>query len=328
MFGTLHEISIEKNYFDIFEAIFKKEEEALNMGNSGSGNSGGHNSYGNSGVNVRVAVPIATMKKMTDAVVLNNDSAAQITYPSIISHNVRSSSEEAKIALQRELEEITLVLDSTQETTHDHNHHRRSYHINQPKHRPYLDLEQDSIKNISRDISLLVGIDDTKSLRPLPFRSKSEAVISFHHHPNKSPMPFSAGIANTNITHKHNAMEDEIKADDDNSVKPLQPLLMGQYKEISNWFVSSSKHKHVHECLSNHMRRDDELLIDIKAFSDRLLDECCRNFELVHIDKGILEITTMQALHLPETMTNLLVRISYGKEVSSIIIAYIDGLVL
>jgi hypothetical protein len=327
MFGSPNEISIEKNYYEIFEAIAKKEEEALNMDvtstttttatiatsitDTASATAQATPTVGNS--NGKLVTSIG-LRKSSDVMMMNVIRKEATEMEPAVSNDIRM---EAKTALQRELEEITLALDSTQDTDHFHRF---------------------PIRRQSNE-SLLIGKsknDDARTMKLLHFKSKSEAYNN-HHYQSKQPLLFNTisdshpnNVSIPIISKDINPHESYIIADngnrydddDDNNnsnnimcMKQLQPLLMGQNKEMLNWFITSSKYKYVHQHLSYHMNRDNELLVDMKAFSDRLIDECCRNFELVHIDKGTIEITPMQALHLPETLTNLFVRISYGKEV-------------
>lgn len=346
MFGAPNEISIEKNYYEIFEAIAKKEEEALNMVVATSATT-----------NATIATSIAeTSSVTTQATPTVGNSSGKLIAPIGLRKGINMTmmvtkkestamepvsndiSIEAKEVLQRELEEITLALESSQDTGQFNHHHH--LHSN-------LGTHHDNYKAQRRrqsDESILVGnknTDDARTIKLLHFKSKSEAVIShhdYHHHRSKRPLKVNT-IYDSNPTsnsipiigkhmnrHESYIIKDDVSRyddidDDDNNnnnimcMKQLQPLLMGQNKEMLNWFITSSKYKYIHQHLSHHMDRDNELLVDMQAFSDRLIDECCRNFELVHIDKGTIEITPMQALHLPETLTNLFVRISYGKEV-------------
>ena len=363
MFGVPNEISIEKNYYEIFEAIAKKEEEALNMvvatttsitattatiATSIADTTSVTTQTNNPSVGNNSGKLIASigLRKGSDLIMTTDMTRKEATEMEPVSNDI---SMEAKIALQRELEEITLALDSTQDTVHfDHHlHHQFQSNSNLGNH----DYQKKAPRRRQSNESLLVGNkkdDDARTMKLLQFKSKSEAVISHyhdhhHHHQSKRPLLFNtisdanrtnssipviskdmmnqheSYVVNNDNTYDHDDDDDDDDNNNNNnnimSMKQLQPLLMGQNKEMLNWFITSSKYKYIHQHLSYHMNRDNELLVDMKAFSDRLIDECCRNFELVHIDKGTIEITPMQALHLPETLTNLFVRISYGKEV-------------
>jgi len=336
MFGTPNEISIEKNYYEIFEAIAKKEKEALNLvvattstttatkatsiADTASATTQATPTIGNSNGKLFTSIGL---RKSSDVMMMNFIRKEATEMEPAVSNEIRL---EAKTALQRELEEITLALDSTQDTDH----------FDRFQSNPNLghnDYHKIPLRRQSNESLLIGNNDDARTMKLLHFKSKSEA--HNNHYQSKRPLLFNTisdshptNVSIPIISKDRNPHESYIivdndnRSDDDNNnsnnvmcIKQLQPLLMGQNKEMLNWFITSSKYKYVHQHLSYHMNRDNELLVDMKAFSDRLIDECCRNFELVHIDKGTIEITPMQALHLPETLTNLFVRISYGKEV-------------
>jgi hypothetical protein len=69
------------------------------------------------------------------------------------------------------------------------------------------------------------------------------------------------------------------------------------------------------------MNRNGALQIkkESEIFKKRFEEEGNRSFLHVHTKKGIVEITPMQALDLPETSKPLFVRISYGDEVYNFI---------
>ena len=136
-----------------------------------------------------------------------------------------------------------------------------------------------------------------------PFKSESTSHFTSNH-------PTRVSSMNLVLEPHQECYEEEFDVPE--SVKSLCPILMGQKAIMQNWAKDSLNNAHVHYRLSAIMKRDSNILVDIKAFRDRFDEECYRSFIQVHIQEGILEITPMQALHIPETYSNLLVRVSYG----------------
>lgn len=98
-------------------------------------------------------------------------------------------------------------------------------------------------------------------------------------------------------------------------MKPLPTVLHCQDTILQKWALDALNHMHVHKSLSVSMDRKPEVVHDYKAFCERVEDESHRSYEHVHAVAGVLEVTPMQALHLPESKTPMLVRVSYGDQV-------------
>jgi hypothetical protein len=83
----------------------------------------------------------------------------------------------------------------------------------------------------------------------------------------------------------------------------------------AQWVQATNAHELIHESISSFMKRPEELLLQNTTFKSRFEEECNRSFVHVHTQSGTLEITPMQALHLPQNENFLVARVSYGEEV-------------
>ena len=101
-----------------------------------------------------------------------------------------------------------------------------------------------------------------------------------------------------------------------NSVLKSLPAVIHMHDEVyHNWAERSLHNIPVHQAMYDTMVRAKEVTVDHHAFCRRFEQECRRSFEHVHTLSGVLEVTPMQALHLPETKTPMLVRVAYGETV-------------
>jgi hypothetical protein len=98
-------------------------------------------------------------------------------------------------------------------------------------------------------------------------------------------------------------------------LKPMPTAIHAHDTNCRNWAQRSLNHMHVHKAMAQSMARSAEVSTDHDAFCRRFEQECRRTFEHVHTLSGILEVTPMQALRLPETKNPVLVRVSYGETV-------------
>lgn len=99
-------------------------------------------------------------------------------------------------------------------------------------------------------------------------------------------------------------------------LKPMPNAVHTHDQNYRNWALRSLNNMSIHKAMGRSMARATEVVTDHDAFCRRFEQECRRTFEHVHTLGGILEVTPMQALHLPETKNPMLVRVSYGETVS------------
>jgi hypothetical protein len=106
-------------------------------------------------------------------------------------------------------------------------------------------------------------------------------------------------------------------------VKPMPPALHLHDGIYQNWSKRSVNNIPIHKAMSVSMTRATEVISDHDAFCRRFEQECRRTFEHVHTLSGILEVTPMQALRLPECKNPMLVRVSYGETVKFVPVIYL-----
>ena len=93
------------------------------------------------------------------------------------------------------------------------------------------------------------------------------------------------------------------------------PTVVHAHDQIyRTWAVKSLNNIPIHRSMAVGMDRAPDVTVDHNAFCRRFEQECRRSFEHVHTLSGVLEVTPMQALHLPETKNPMLVRVSYGHQ--------------
>jgi hypothetical protein len=102
------------------------------------------------------------------------------------------------------------------------------------------------------------------------------------------------------------------------SIKLMPSVAHGHTHIYRSWARRSLAHSAIHSAMSTCMERPHEVAADSIAFCRRLNQECRRTFEHVHALSGVLEVTPMQAVYLPEAKNPMLVRISYGDQVRTI----------
>jgi hypothetical protein len=105
-------------------------------------------------------------------------------------------------------------------------------------------------------------------------------------------------------------------------LKPMPTAIHAHDTNCRNWAQRSLNHMHVHKAMAQSMARSAEVSTDHDAFCRRFEQECRRTFEHVHTLSGILEVTPMQALRLPETKNPVLVRVSYGETVRASLVCF------
>ncbi len=97
-------------------------------------------------------------------------------------------------------------------------------------------------------------------------------------------------------------------------LKPMPNVVYSYDQTYHNWATNALNDIPVHQAMSVSMDRAEEVSVDHQAFCRRFDQECRRSFEHVHTLSGTLEVTPMQALHLPEAKNPMLVRVSYGDQ--------------
>jgi hypothetical protein len=100
------------------------------------------------------------------------------------------------------------------------------------------------------------------------------------------------------------------------ALKPMPSVVHAHDGVYHSWALRSLNNIPVHKAMATSMSRAEEITKDHNAFCKRFDQECRRSFDHVQTLSGILEVTPMQALHLPETKNPMLVRVSYGETVS------------
>lgn len=109
--------------------------------------------------------------------------------------------------------------------------------------------------------------------------------------------------------------EEGAAAGHSHTVKVMPPAEHAHDRVYHGWATRSLNNIPVHHAMALSMDRATEVAIDHHAFCRRFDQECRRSFEHVHTLSGVLEVTPMQALHLPEAKNPMLVRVSYGEQV-------------
>lgn len=152
------------------------------------------------------------------------------------------------------------------------------------------------------------GLEGTR-LRSVTASSKRNARISVQ-------TPASAAARSLKLSRRGLSSKfDEEGGGQGNSIKIMPSAEHAHDKVYHNWATRSLSNIPVHSAMSVSMDRTNEVLIDHHAFCRRFDQECRRSFEHVHTLSGVLEVTPMQALHLPEAKNPMLVRVSYGDQV-------------
>lgn len=115
------------------------------------------------------------------------------------------------------------------------------------------------------------------------------------------------------------------KFDEEGSSHALKPMPNAVHEHDDHhhaWAIAALNNIPVHQAMAESMDRSEEVISDHQAFCRRFDQECRRSFEHVHTMTGTLEVTPMQALHLPEAKNPMLVRVAYGDQVNTFCICF------
>jgi hypothetical protein len=137
----------------------------------------------------------------------------------------------------------------------------------------------------------------------------------------KAPTIATPGVANSARSLKLSRRGLSAKFDEEGNLqslalKPMPSVIHAHDGIYHSWALRSLNNIPIHKAMATSMSRAEEISTDHHAFCKRFDQECRRSFDHVQTLSGILEVTPMQALHLPETKNPMLVRVSYGETVS------------
>jgi hypothetical protein len=137
----------------------------------------------------------------------------------------------------------------------------------------------------------------------------------------KAPMLATPGAANSARSLKLSRRGLSAKFDEEGNLqslalKPMPSVIHAHDGIYHSWALRSLNNIPTHKAMATSMSRAEAISTDHHAFCKRFDQECRRSFDHVQTLSGTLEVTPMQALHLPETKNPMLVRVSYGETVS------------
>lgn len=84
---------------------------------------------------------------------------------------------------------------------------------------------------------------------------------------------------------------------------------------LHSWIKTTSKFKSRHKVYAQEMKRSTILAESQAIFVESFEKESLRNFSHTFTQIGMLDVLPVQALHLPETKSNVYLKISYALEV-------------
>jgi hypothetical protein len=193
----------------------------------------------------------------------------------------------------------------------------------------YVDkfLYDDEKHNSDEDDSVENKLSNDVSFSLLPTIIPNTNFINDNHNDYSSKdiynsyVPFGKSLFSFSNDFSYNNKNESKQTDNNFSLSKFQRSTSLHVSILKNWIEKSKLHHQFHMHLLNSMNRNGALQIkkESEIFKKRFEEEGNRSFLHVHTKKGIVEITPMQALDLPETSKPLFVRISYGDEVYNFI---------